>query len=397
MIQPTVRACLPFVLGRILAFVPPFALVPLGGCGQGESSAAVAADDSPFANWSLSAVPAVSIGIAEGDPRYLLHEVAGVVRLPNGNVAVLSAGSREIRFYDAAGSHLRTTGDTGGGPGEFRNPVRLYLTHPDSLHVFDATTGLESRFDTAGAFVRSEPWKPPADETFGRDAWLHGRTLVDGPPDLAIRKPARRLLDRLPFTDADAPFRLARIDDHGRVWIRPEPHDPESPATWRIYSLSGRPLAQVTTPARFEIQHIGEDYLGGRAWDDLGVQSAVIHELPDATVPGSTVGEPGETGPPPTPAISPQTLQHLRSLLRNVAAQQEMFYSKPENGYRYAWRADQLDWPDDMQAFSVHIVAAGPRGYTLFIVHETDNVSCGMTVGFGGPVGWTPGRALCGA
>jgi hypothetical protein len=62
---------------------------------------------------------------------------------------------------------------------------------------------------------------------------------------------------------------------------------------------------------------------------------------------------------------------------------------------RYAWRADQLQWPEDMKGFSAHITASGPRGYTMIIFNANDGGACGVASGTGGPVGWTPGVILC--
>lgn len=348
----------------------------------------------PAQEWTVGA-PALAIGVAEGDARYLLHEIASVQRLDNGNIAVLSAGSTDLRFYDRAGLHVRTVGGKGRGPGEFIAPARIYRTHPDSLLVFDSGTGMESRFDTAGAFVWAERWEAPSDETFGRDAWLHGRTLVDGPRRPEARGPIRRLLEVAP-TGAAGGFRSARVDDWGRVWLRDEPQNPEAPSAWRVYSTKGEPLATVTTPGSFEIQYIGSDYVAGRAWDGLGVQTAVIHELTGATTASIDEGTEVEAPVAVDPAGDDAVLQSMRSLIRNAMMQQELFYGNPENGYRYAWRADQLKWPDDMTGVTVHIIASGPRGYTLLAVDETAGITCGVSVGSGGPIGWTPGRALCG-
>jgi hypothetical protein len=390
-LQATVRGRSPSRASASVAII-----LAMSACGPSED--ATGSPDRtlalPAQEWTVG-VPAVAIGVAEGDARYLLHEIASVLRLDNGNIAVLSAGSTDLRFYDPSGRHVRTVGGKGRGPGEFIAPARIYRTHPDSLLVFDSGTGMESRFDTTGAFVWAERWEAPPGETFGRDAWLHGRTLVDGPRRPEARGPIRRLFELAPAGAAGG-FRSARVDDWGRVWLRDEPQNPEAPSNWRVYSTNGEPLARVTTPGSFEIQYIGSDYVAGRAWDGLGVQSAVIHELKGAVT--ASLEEDTEAEAPATtdPAAKETVLQTMRSLIRNAMMQQELFHGNPENGYRYAWRADQLEWPDDMTGVSVHIIASGPRGYTMLAVDENAGITCGVSVGFGGPIGWTPGRALCG-
>ena len=75
-----------------------------GGC-RGDASPGAGEEDSDSASdveqWSLSEVPLLEIGVVEGDPVYQLHEAVSSVRLPDGRVAVVNAGSQEIRFYSA--------------------------------------------------------------------------------------------------------------------------------------------------------------------------------------------------------------------------------------------------------------------------------------------------------
>jgi hypothetical protein len=106
--------------------------------------------------WRLARAPALTIGVAQGDPNYELEQVTGVVRLGDGRIVVADGGSGELRFYDKRGRFLLAAGREGEGPGEFRR-IRLLELSRDSLWVYDQQLLRASVFNTAGHFVRSVP------------------------------------------------------------------------------------------------------------------------------------------------------------------------------------------------------------------------------------------------
>lgn len=105
--------------------------------------------------WRLSTEPVLRIGELEGAPEYQLELVIGAVRRSDGGIVVADAGLRALRFYDAAGRFLRSSGRQGGGPGEFEELASLRLLPGDSLLVFDWTLRRISVFAPEGAFARS--------------------------------------------------------------------------------------------------------------------------------------------------------------------------------------------------------------------------------------------------
>ena len=115
--------------------------------------------------WTVNADPILSIGAVEGEEAYQFLGIAGAHRLSDGRIGVVNAGSREVRFYDARGSHLATVGGRGGGPEEFEAPAmagsigdtliivdrayhRLTFVHPDAGFV-----GLARVSDEVGGFL----------------------------------------------------------------------------------------------------------------------------------------------------------------------------------------------------------------------------------------------------
>ena len=48
---------------------------------------------------------------------------------------------------------------------------------------------------------------------------------------------------------------------------------------WTIFDPEVVMLGQVRLPPAVSIVEVGSDYLLGRAWDDLGVERILLHEL----------------------------------------------------------------------------------------------------------------------
>lgn len=104
---------------------------------------------------AIGAEPLVSIGIAEGDEPYMLDRLAGAVRLSDGRIVVANRGTHEIRYFDAAGRHLRSVGRRGDGPGEFRNPFYFNVRPGDTLYVGDFRPFRFLVFSPEGQWLRT--------------------------------------------------------------------------------------------------------------------------------------------------------------------------------------------------------------------------------------------------
>jgi hypothetical protein len=93
-------------------------------------------------------------GAAEADPEYLFGAVTGAVRLSDGTVVVADRQAFALRMFAPDGTHLRTVGGRGDGPGEFAAIQGLRRLPGDSILVVDRGTRW-SLFDPGGAFVTS--------------------------------------------------------------------------------------------------------------------------------------------------------------------------------------------------------------------------------------------------
>lgn len=111
--------------------------------------------ESLMEGWVVAAEPRLSIGRFDGSPEYQLFRVSGGTVLDDGRVAVMNAGTREIRVFDGRGGFLATFGSEGEGPGEFMNPTLLGRIAEDSLVVFDTGLRRASLVDVETGAMRS--------------------------------------------------------------------------------------------------------------------------------------------------------------------------------------------------------------------------------------------------
>jgi hypothetical protein len=109
--------------------------------------------------WRVSAEPVLEIGMIDGPEAYQLDRVTGAIRLPDGGIALANGGSREVRFYDAAGRFVRSVGRDGEGPGEYRIPVGVWPFGKDSLVVSDPSLRRATVYTLAGELGRTFPFE----------------------------------------------------------------------------------------------------------------------------------------------------------------------------------------------------------------------------------------------
>jgi hypothetical protein len=76
--------------------------------------------------------------------------------LADGHIAVVNNGSYEVRVFDQSGAHIRTIGERGDGPGQFRYPRAVYRMPADSFLVLDQSRTV-SVFDSSGSYIRGFP------------------------------------------------------------------------------------------------------------------------------------------------------------------------------------------------------------------------------------------------
>lgn len=158
--QTELGRCRPLILGTFLTFgacsgepaVSHYSVRDSAGVQIVENS--VAALESA-GSWALASDPVLDLGAAEGAPELEFYRVVAGLIVDPSTIAVVNAGSQEIRFFDTSGSFLGAQGQEGDGPGEYRRPQFLFRTGGDSLLIWDAALGRGSLIDPGGSFLRT--------------------------------------------------------------------------------------------------------------------------------------------------------------------------------------------------------------------------------------------------
>ncbi len=113
-------------------------------------------DSMPLPTWSIDTVPETVVGNRHDDPSHDLFRVRAVARLSDGSIAIASQGSSDIRIFDSSGSHVRTFGRQGRGPGEFSFLTSMVISG-DTLFVYDWQQRRASVFSPTGALLETVP------------------------------------------------------------------------------------------------------------------------------------------------------------------------------------------------------------------------------------------------
>lgn len=141
--------------------------------GAGRTSVRVSGE--PVAVWGGDSSPALSGPV--------LTSVVAARLLESGDIAVADGAMKVVELFDASGTHRRTLGGEGRGPGEFSNIFGMWAIPGDSLLVHDMLNARSSVVDVGTTAVRSVHLQSPRDQPYvlpvGRFA--DGRILSSTP------------------------------------------------------------------------------------------------------------------------------------------------------------------------------------------------------------------------
>jgi hypothetical protein len=111
---------------------------------------------------------------------------------------------------------------------------------------------------------------------------LYSSTLINGRPFRELVAPfQRRVIERLPASEAWPAFGEMRGDAAGRVWVA-EYLGRASTATertWIVLDPEFRPVGRVVLPAGFQMLAVGEDRIVGLSKDDWGREAVSIYRI----------------------------------------------------------------------------------------------------------------------
>ncbi len=159
----------------------------LGGCGESsqhpqgsEPVASVVRSDSAgvvivtstvgpqhgSADWFVDPEPVLSLRSLSDDPAYTFHQVTDVKSLSDGGIAVADGSSLLIRLFDSDGTHRRSLGGPGDGPGEFRRINGLQVLSDGGILAFDAVLLRATTFSAEGEFREIRPLETAGTRVF---------------------------------------------------------------------------------------------------------------------------------------------------------------------------------------------------------------------------------------
>lgn len=130
----------------------------------------------------VALIPALSLGGPDASGPTQFFRVQNVVFGPDGRLWVADGQSNEIRIFNSGGSHWKTIGGPGAGPGEFRRLRLLAVFRSDTVAAWDDSNGRLTLFDGDGDFIRTEtlwPSELPVPRAF--DVYADGTILARQP------------------------------------------------------------------------------------------------------------------------------------------------------------------------------------------------------------------------
>ena len=101
--------------------------------------------------------PVLQIGELDGEEPYLFRSVTGATRFGDGTIALVESGTREIRLFAENGTHLRSLGGQGEGPGEFGGTPVIAAVAGDTILAWDPRLSRLTWFDRGGDGYRERP------------------------------------------------------------------------------------------------------------------------------------------------------------------------------------------------------------------------------------------------
>ena len=203
--------------------------------------------ESPGVFAELDSIPSVSIGGPDASGPTQFFRVQGVYLDRSNRLWVADGASGELRIFEEDGTHWKTMGGRGEGPGEFVQIRFLGATSADAVLLGDSGADRITVFDPEGEFVRTERL-PSSERPAPRpvDVFADGSVLGQLPRVIAAAslEPGQILRDSV---------ELVRVD------LGAQSAEPYGSAGGPLWLWTGRSQVPVpfTTNASFDV--VGDD------------------------------------------------------------------------------------------------------------------------------------------
>ena len=135
----------------------------------------------------------LSIGVAEGDEKYMFGSSVVFNVDDQGNIYALDWENKQVKKYGSDGKHLLTFGRAGQGPGEFRNPGGVRFTKDGNLYISENFGNKLMFYDRNGVYLNQNIlpakifniWITPAGTYLG-DKQISPQYVGQGPVETFI-------------------------------------------------------------------------------------------------------------------------------------------------------------------------------------------------------------------
>ncbi len=167
------------------------------------------------------------------------------------------------------------------GPRAFGRSAEIAVV-PDGFFYGSSDTYQVGRYDASGTLLRlvrrpqATRAVTPADIERYREARLKQAAEVRGG---RFREMQEKSLAAMSYPETMPAYGRIQADRAGNLWVSEFQVTPEDPGKWTVFDPEGRMLGTVSTPARFRVLDIGEDYVLGVWKDDLDVDHVRMFAL----------------------------------------------------------------------------------------------------------------------
>jgi hypothetical protein len=110
-------------------------------------------DSSPAQIKAIVFKEELSIGVAEGDEKYLFGSSVVLNIDDQGNIYALDWENKQVKKYGPDGKHILTFGRAGQGPGEFRNPSGVRFSKDGNLYISENFGNKLMFYDRNGVYL----------------------------------------------------------------------------------------------------------------------------------------------------------------------------------------------------------------------------------------------------
>lgn len=159
-------------------------------------------------------------------------------------------------------------------------PITQFEAAPGGYVVGEGQTYEVARYRPDGALERIDRWRGPDRTVTSEHEARYREDFLANIEDPGARRLAELRLERVPFAEARAAYRLLVAGRDGSLWLRErEIPGEEGPARWDVLASDGRWLGPIEIPSDLRVLDVGSDWLLALRRDELGIERVQLYAL----------------------------------------------------------------------------------------------------------------------